>query len=149
MRSPWAPLSQTPLSLSRWHTHSYTQEVVVWLSSIAQVSENRSELCDSVMHDDIIREKGRLLRRRECGMKDVGNAQRAWKGPKGWNNGWKFTLTPVFHEYTSNFPTFFMRISSFFMCNVKTVSEAFTPIKLGKYVHCCSNSKLMTKCVHL
>lgn len=39
---------------------------------MAQVSENRSELRDAVMHDDIIREKGRLLRRRKCGMRDVG-----------------------------------------------------------------------------
>lgn len=80
VRSPQAPLSQTPLSLSRSHTHSHTltltQEVVVWLSSMAQVSENRSKLRDAVMHDDIIGEKGRLLRRGECGMRDVGNAQR-------------------------------------------------------------------------
>lgn len=98
------PFPDSPLSVSLTHIH--TQEVVVWLSSMAQVSENRSELRDAVMHDDIIREKGRLLRRKECGMRDVGNAQRAWKGLKLWNRGWKFTLTPVFHEYTSICPPF-------------------------------------------
>lgn len=66
--------------MSHSQAHSHTQEVVVWLSSMAQVSENRSELRDAVMHDDIIREKGRLLRSEECGMRDVGNAQRGWKG---------------------------------------------------------------------
>lgn len=43
---------------------------------MAQVSENRSKLCDAVMHDDIITEKGRLLRRGECGMRDVENVHK-------------------------------------------------------------------------
>lgn len=57
------------------HSHTRPQEVVVWLPSMAQVSENRSKLRDDVMHDDIIREKGRLLRRGECGMRDVGKTK--------------------------------------------------------------------------
>lgn len=79
MRSPRAPPFPILPSLRLSHTHSHivTQEVVVWLSSMAQVSENRSKLRDAVMHDDIIREKGRLLRIRECGMRDVGNTKRA------------------------------------------------------------------------
>lgn len=92
----------SPLPSSVSLTHSCTQEVVVWLSSMAQVSENRSILRDAVMHDDIIREKGRLLRRGECGMKDVGNAQRAWKAPKGW----KIHTHLLLYEYTSNLQTF-------------------------------------------
>lgn len=55
------PLSQTPPD-SVLLTDSLTQEVVVCLSFTAQVSENRSKLRDAVMHDDIIKEKGRLLR---------------------------------------------------------------------------------------
>lgn len=39
------------------HLHTRPQEVVVWLPSMAQVSENRSKLRDAVMHDDIIRER--------------------------------------------------------------------------------------------
>lgn len=69
------------LSLPYSHIFSLKQEVVVWLSSMAQVSENRSKLRDAVMHDDIIREKGRLLSRGECGMRDVGNKQQAFFVP--------------------------------------------------------------------
>lgn len=93
---------------------------------MAQVSENRSKLRDAVMHDDIIREKGRLLKSRECGMRDVGNTKRAWKGPERWNMGWKFTLTPLFHENSKIF-AFFKSIFSYLMCNVKTVCNS----KLG------------------
>lgn len=42
---------------------------------MVQVSENRKELHDAVMHDAIFRESGRLLGRKECGIRDVENAQ--------------------------------------------------------------------------
>lgn len=48
--------------------------MVFWLSSIAQVTENRSKLREAVMHDDFIGRKNVLLRR-ECGMRDVRNAE--------------------------------------------------------------------------
>lgn len=41
---------------------------------MAQVSENRKEPHDAVMQDDIIREKAILLRRKECGFRDVENS---------------------------------------------------------------------------
>ena len=68
---------------------------------MAQVSENRSKLRDAVMHDDIIREEGRLLNRGECGMRDVGNTHRAEKGLKAEKRGRKFILTPIFDEHTN------------------------------------------------
>lgn len=102
--------SQTPLSQSHSlsHTHWLTQEVVVWLSSMAQVSENRSKLHDALMHDDIMRERDTLLRRGECRMmRDVGKAQRDRKGDlKDGVRGWKFTLTLVFPCVHKYLPTF-------------------------------------------
>lgn len=86
---------------------------------MAQVSENRSKLHDAVMHDDIIREKGRLLRRGECGMRDVGKT----KSVEGTyrNQGWKSTVIHVFHEYTSI--SLFYKISSHLICNILLVKR--------------------------